>query len=716
LVLVSCFILHAQTPSLDSLKTKLKEPLNDSIRCDILGKIIEQEGDDVWPVFNDKLLEVTEKNTKDHPLPQKKYFHKLLASALNNKGYAFKLTGNTETAIVCYQKALKIKQQLKDKEGTADILNSIGIIYDDLGDINKALEFYHKALKIYREINSNVGIASSLNNLGYIYELQGEAEKALESHKESLKISEAINDKSGMASSLHNIGLIYNNMNENEKALEYYYKSIKLSEEIKSNRALVATLCNVARIYAKHGEPDCKDKPAACTKQAMKNAIELSERAISIAAETNDLKGLSLGNDNMANIKLLQGKYSEALPYALKCMEIGEQLDFPENIRAAALVLKKIYEKQDKYKEALKMYELSVQMSDSINNRETRKASLKKQFQIEYEFQSAKDSIANAAKITEEKLRSEQEVTRQRTFTYSGIAGLCVMIIVAALSFRAYRTKQKANVIISAQKQFVEEQKHIIEEKHKEITDSINYAERIQRSFLATEEMLKENLQEYFILFKPKDVVSGDFYWASKLRNGNFAFVTADSTGHGVPGAIMSLLNITSLERAIETFTDPAEILNDTRKTIIARLKKDGSAEGGKDGMDCSFISLNRITKTLYVSAANNPVWIARNKQLIEIKPDKMPVGKHDKDQQPFTLHAIQLEAGDMIYALTDGFPDQFGGPNGKKFMSKNLKELLINNSDLPLAEQKQKLIHTFDAWVGKNEQIDDVTIVGIRI
>jgi ligand-binding sensor domain-containing protein len=262
----------------------------------------------------------------------------------------------------------------------------------------------------------------------------------------------------------------------------------------------------------------------------------------------------------------------------------------------------------------------------------------------------------------------------------------------------------------------IKEQKKLIEEKHKEITDSINYAERIQRSFLATQKHLNENLKEYFVLFKPKDIVSGDFYWSATLNNGNFILATADSTGHGVPGAIMSLLNITSLEKAIEAYNEPAEILNITRKIIIDRLQKDGTKEGGKDGMDCSICVYDFTKMKLHIALANNPVWMVRKNEIIEIKADKMPVGKHERQEIPFTSHTMDLQKGDVIYTLTDGFPDQFGGEKGKKFMSKNLRELLAKNSSLPMLEQQKILENNFNQWIGKLEQVDDVTIVGVRI
>jgi serine phosphatase RsbU (regulator of sigma subunit)/streptogramin lyase len=276
---------------------------------------------------------------------------------------------------------------------------------------------------------------------------------------------------------------------------------------------------------------------------------------------------------------------------------------------------------------------------------------------------------------------------------------------------------EEQKVVITKQKEESEKQKHIIEEKHREITDSINYAERIQRSLLASKTLLDENLKEHFVFFKPKDVVSGDFYWANKMSNGEFVLVTADSTGHGVPGAIMSILNISCLKESIkEGFTAPSEILNNTRKLVIEILKKDGSTDGGKDGMDCSLISFDFNNSKLTYAAGNNPIWIVRANELLEFVHDKMPVGKHDRDSVSFSQHTIELTKGDVVYAITDGMPDQFGGPKGKKYMYKQLKELLISIAHLPMLGQKEILASSLNSWKGDLEQIDDVTIVGVRI
>jgi len=303
-------------------------------------------------------------------------------------------------------------------------------------------------------------------------------------------------------------------------------------------------------------------------------------------------------------------------------------------------------------------------------------------------------------------------------FSIYGLFGVTTLIIILRWNSRRLRIKaEELKIKVDEATIEIKEQKHLIEEKHKEITDSINYARRIQRSFLATEEHLNGNLAEYFIFFKPKDIVSGDFYWSATLVNDLFALAVADSTGHGVPGAIMCLLNISSLELAVKDgLTDPAQILNYSRKEIIERLKKDGSAEGGKDGMDCSLCVYDFKNMKLHLAAANNPVWIVRGQEVVEVKGDKMPVGKHDKQDISFTQRSFDIEKGDVIFTLTDGFPDQFGGQKGKKFMGKNLRELLVKNARLSMQEQREILEVTFADWKGNLTQVDDVTVIGIRI
>ncbi|MDO8998780.1 MAG: two-component regulator propeller domain-containing protein [Bacteroidota bacterium] len=270
---------------------------------------------------------------------------------------------------------------------------------------------------------------------------------------------------------------------------------------------------------------------------------------------------------------------------------------------------------------------------------------------------------------------------------------------------------------IRREKEIIEELFKDLEHRNKDIRDSINYAERIQRSLLASKQLLSSNLKEYFVFFQPKDVVSGDFYWATKLKNDNFVLVTADSTGHGVPGAIMSILNIACLKEAVtKGIESPDLILNETRDLIIENLKNDGTEEGGKDGMDCSLLSFDFKNGKLYCALANNPVWIIRDNTIIEIKYDAMAIGRGERDDEPFTLKTIEIFKDDVIYTVTDGFQDQFGGPRGRKFLSRPLKELLLSIHMIPMELQRNKLNEIFDAWKGDLDQIDDVCIVGIRV
>ena len=258
---------------------------------------------------------------------------------------------------------------------------------------------------------------------------------------------------------------------------------------------------------------------------------------------------------------------------------------------------------------------------------------------------------------------------------------------------------------------------NIIQEKNQEITDSIYSAKRIQQALLASDSLLKKSLPEYFVLYKPKDIVSGDFYWANVIDN-KFVMITADCTGHGVPGAFMSLLNISYLNEAIieKRIDSPEKILEFVRSQIISSLNPEGSEVESKDGMDAVLCIYDFKGLWLRFACANNPLWILRNNELIKFKPDKMPVGMHYGEQKPFSINTVGLRKGDIIYTFTDGYADQFGGEKGKKFKYKALKELLISIQKKPMIEQKEILQTTFENWKGNLDQVDDVLIIGIRI
>jgi len=286
------------------------------------------------------------------------------------------------------------------------------------------------------------------------------------------------------------------------------------------------------------------------------------------------------------------------------------------------------------------------------------------------------------------------------------------VIFVSLLIFLGVRLFKQENNRYS---NMIEEQRQSLEEKNREITDSINYAKRIQDALIPSAQEFKVHFKEAVLLFKPKDIVSGDFYWATKKGN-KIYYVTADCTGHGVPGGFMTMLGISFLDEIIneKNILDPAEALNILRDRIISTLKQTGSAGESKDGMDIALCCLDTDSNTLNYAAANNSVYVLRENKLQEYKPDKQPCGFHH-EPKPFTSHSIQLKAGDCVYTFSDGYADQFGGEKGKKFKYKKLEELLIS-SHKDFKVQEKLLDETFDGWKGNLEQVDDILLIGVRI
>jgi len=251
-----------------------------------------------------------------------------------------------------------------------------------------------------------------------------------------------------------------------------------------------------------------------------------------------------------------------------------------------------------------------------------------------------------------------------------------------------------------------------LEEKNQEIMDSIVYAKRIQSAILPPAKLVKEYLQESFILYKPKDVVAGDFYWMEH-KDGKVLFAAADCTGHGVPGAMVSVVCNNALNRSVREhgLTDPGEILNKTREIVVAEFEK--SEEEVKDGMDIALCSIEGMK--LQYAGAYNPLWIIRNGEVIETQGNKQPIGQFD-NPEPYKTHSINLEKGDTIYIFSDGYVDQFGGEKEKKFKAKAFRELLLSIQDKAMEEQKKSIDEAFETWKGDLEQIDDVCVIGIRV
>jgi len=299
-----------------------------------------------------------------------------------------------------------------------------------------------------------------------------------------------------------------------------------------------------------------------------------------------------------------------------------------------------------------------------------------------------------------------EAIQKQKIIILAAALALLLLFGLAYFIWRNYRNKKRANILLQAQRDQISYQK-------KHITDSIEYAKKIQTAILPSMELFSHNL-DHFVLFKPRDIVSGDFYWAEEVE-GKFMIVTADCTGHGVPGAFMSMLGVSLLNEIIisNEIIRPDLILNELRDKIIEALKQD-SGSILKDGMDMTICLFDSQTKHLQFSGANNPLYLISDGALTQIKGDKMPVSIHEV-MDPFTLHQLELKEGDTFYTFSDGFADQFGGPKEKKFLAKNFRNLILDIQNLPMIEQGKRLDEVFADYRKEVEQVDDVVIVGVR-
>ena len=648
--------LVAQELNVDSLKSELKLAKNDSAKAVILNALTTNSDELDWEKYNDELKVLAEKNMKTcHTASLCKFYKTQSAAVLSNIGYINMDKGLSDVAIEYYLKALKIYEELNVVEEIASVNSNIGFVYQQQKEDNQAFKFYFKSWQLYKSINSKTGLAASYNNIAFLYKKQKKYEEAKINYIKAIDLYEQIGDKNGIATSLNNLGLVYKKIGDTTSAIVCYKKSIVLFEQ------------------------------------------------------GNDIEGLLYCYNNIGNLLKSQNKFDEALIFAKKSFELSKKCTNPEAVYTSATLNYFLFKKKKIYEKALEMYELSIRMKDSVSNENNHVSILEQQHKYNEEKELLKHEKQMNIQIV------EREKTKLITIAIIGILGL-VCIFSIWMFFKFKQTQRQKN-IIAIQNDLVQKQKQLVEEKQKEISDSINYAHRIQSSFMASENDFAKVLKDYFIFFKPKDVVSGDFYWANSFDNNLFLCV-ADSTGHGIPGAFMSLLNISLLNEAIfsKELTNTHEILNFVRKILIKGLKQDISGQGGNDGMDCCIIKIDFTKLELQYSGANNPLWIIRENNLIEIKADKMAVGRSPKQDSSFSNQSIKLERGDSLYLFTDGFPDQFGGPKGKKYKYKQFEELLHSTVHEPMNFQKKKLNETFENWKGDLEQVDDVCIIGVRI
>lgn len=685
-----------------------------------LSDILYVSNVDTLKPLCEKAIIIAERSLKQNPpIAIKIALNKSLADAISNIGYYYGEKGDIEKQTEYYTKSLKIREQillpngeLADKKGIASSLNNIGHLYEKQGDVKKALEYWHKSLKIREEIGNKKGIANSLINIGYIMSTQGSNDKALEYYLKSLKIEEEIKNNKGIALCYNNIGGIYYSKRDMDEALKYYTKALEVRKELGHKKGIANSLNNIANVYEYRND--------------LTKASEYWHKSLSIKEEIGDKVGIALSLNDIGinylkaarkatstqekNKNLLQAEKNVS-----RSLNMAKEMGIPDNIKRSSKILYKIYALQNKGMQAFEMHKLYISMRDSINNRATQKAIARQEAKYKYEKQKVLDDAKHDKQLTIEK----EEKAKQKIITIATACGLFLVVVFLVFVFNRLRITKKQKLIIEEQKEVVEQAHSELEEKNKEILDSINYAKRIQSAILPPDKIVKEYLKDSFIIYKPKDIVAGDFYWmeqiapAGKNKESMILFAAADCTGHGVPGAMVSVVCNNALNRSVRehSLTDPGKILDKTREIVIAEFEK--SDEDVKDGMDIALCAIEG--NVLHYAGALNPLWIIRNGEVIETKANKQPIGKFDNPQQ-YTTHTFELQKGDSIYIFSDGYIDQFGGEKGKKFKSRSFRELLISIQDKSMEVQKTILDEAFENWKGNLEQIDDVCIIGVRI
>jgi len=748
-LLLAIALKSASQTNIDSLSALLNKPAHDTVKLKLLVDLSEEcEPTDIYK-YGQPAVILADKLLADKRTLNRKLILQRKALALNNIGYLYEQRGQIKIALNYYSRSLKIREKIQDKVGIGESYNNIGNTYknqgknkeayaafnyslkmaqevqdkftvavaynniadlfEEQGQIKTALDYYHRSLKIREEIQDKYGIANSLNNIGCIYDTQGQLTDALDNYMRSLKLMEDIMDKQGIATALNNIGTVYQRQGKNKQALEYYNRSFEIGQKIQDKKTIAGILNNCAFIYLNDAELLTQQGASwDSTNMLYEEAVNNCQRALKINEEIQDKEGITFSLFNIGSSLLKQRKNRAAKLYADSSLSIAKQGGYAEHIKKAELLLTGVDSSLQNYLGAYEHYKQFIIYRDSITNQESRKMTIQKQMQ--YEF----DKKENSIKAEQDKKNTiiKAEKRRQKIILYAVSGGLLLVVGFGSFAFHSLRTTRKQNKLIETKSRETEEQKKIIEEKNKDITDSINYAQRIQKALLASDTLLHKNLGEHFVMFRPKAIVSGDFYWAVEKEN-RFYLAVCDCTGHGVPGAFMSLLNISFLNEAIveKGIKAPNEILNHVRQRLIENF----SAEGARDGMDGVLVCFDKNKKEISYSAAHNAPILVTNGALTELPSDNMPVGLADR-LDTFKLEKINFVPASVLYLYTDGYADQFGGPKGKKFKYKQLNALLLENSSKPIKEQKLVFEKTFENWKGDLEQIDDVLLIGIKI
>lgn len=592
----------------------------------------------------------------------------------------------------------ELAKKLKYERAYPKIFNTQGAIYTDMGELSKALNLFIEGLKYAKKYNQFAMQAKIYISLGNLYIEQDEYRKALAYYLQSTDITKKINAETTLYLAQSNIAFIYIQFNQLDSAKYYVDLCIDYNTEHHNEISLMNNYILISDIYI-HENDKIK-------------SLFTANQAVQLAKKNSDKYTLSHAFQQLGKALFINNKFNDATTAINQSIYHANETGDIQILKSNYELLSKIYEKTNDFKNSLAAYKQFAVFKDSSLN--VSKIKQMKNSEAKYQNEKKQKEIEL---LGEKQKLNDAENQKKKVYLYTALFGILVLAFILVFLYRNNISKQRTNSKLESFNKEIHLQKELVEEKNKEITDSINYALRIQQSILTSDNYFKKHTNDYFILFKPKDIVSGDFYWALNHEN-TFTVMTADCTGHGVPGAMMSMMGINFLNEIVneKKISSPAEILNQLRKEIIKALNPEGSIIETKDGLDCCLCNFDFQHLKLSYANANNSFYIIRNNELITSESNKMPVGAGHNSLQLFKEWQIDLQKNDIIITLTDGFADQFGGPKGKKFKYKQLETILLKSAHLPLNEMKNVLDITIDAWKGELEQVDDICIIGIKV
>jgi serine phosphatase RsbU (regulator of sigma subunit) len=578
--------------------------------------------------------------------------------AYNILAYAHYVTHRTSAGIANGMEAMKIAKRLQKPKWLAKVSNRLGLLYQNAKKFGESIILFEQAIEIYGANEYSIENGNLHNNIANSYLELNDFNSALLFRKKAIEIRTSINDMSGLGDAYNDIGETFIKLEEYDSALFYL------------DRASV--------IKVKLGDVE------------MQSLIKINS-GITYMKKKNWDKAIDLFND------------AEIMAKRIKAVSFVRDIYLNKSI---------CYKNLDQLQVAYHFLNMHRVFNDSVYALEN-----KRQLnELNEQFQTQKKSI-EIDNLKKEKQQSE--IISEEKDLRKNIVIIFSLLFLLATGFFS-RWMYKRFKLTSAQKEIIENQKHDVDEKNKNITDSINYAKRIQDAMLPEQKLRERLFPESFVLFLPKDIVSGDFFWFAERDQLVYAAVV-DCTGHGVPGAFMSMIGNAFLNEIVNNLGifEPAAILNELKRKVIQTLKQSEQDSDSRDGMDIALICYNRNNQMVEFAGANNPVWIISNAHptavIEEVKGSKQPIGIYHVNTA-FVNHCIQCKSGDILYLLSDGYADQFGGELGKKFKYKQLKDHLISHASQTMSNQRKALHQTFHQWKGNLEQVDDVLIIGIKI